>query len=58
MQVKEVSYGKTINLGNFESLRTDLKASVDDGEDPKTVIDQLAAEAKAWRKSKETPATA
>ena len=58
MQINEIAYKRIFNLGNYESAQVELRAAVNDNEDPKSVIDQLAAEAKAWRKSKETPATA
>ena len=49
MKVNEVSYGRTFNLGNYESLRVEMKASVDDGEDPKEVAKKLAAEVSAYK---------
>lgn len=58
MQVCEVTYRRVFNLGNYEAAHVELKAVIGQGEDPKAVIDQLAAEAKAWRKSKETTAQA
>ena len=54
MQVTEIAYRRIFNLGNYESAQVEFRAAVSAGEDPKAVIDQLAAEAKAWRKSKET----
>lgn len=50
MKVIEVSYGRTFNLGNYESLRVEMKASVDEGEDPKEVATKLAAECAVWKK--------
>ena len=58
MQVNEIAYRRIFNLGNYESAQVELRAAVALGEDPKAVIDHLAAEAKAWRKSKETAAQA
>jgi hypothetical protein len=58
MQINEVAYRRIFNLGNYESAQVELRATVSPGEDPKTVIDILAGEAKAWRKSKETTAQA
>lgn len=55
MQIKEVSYKRIFNLGNYESASVELRASISEMEDPKAAIDELAMEAKAWRKSKETP---
>ena len=49
MKVNEVSYGRTFNLGNYESLRVEMKASVDEGEDPKVVAGQLAAEVATYK---------
>jgi len=58
MRVEEVSYRRTFNLGNYESAQVEFRAALNEGEDPKAAIDMLAADAKAWRKSKETAATA
>lgn len=58
MQVREVAYRRTFNLGNYESAQVEFRAALNDGEDPKAAIDALAAEAKAWRKSKEPASTA
>lgn len=49
MKINEVSYGRTFNLGNYESLRVEMKASVDEGEDAKEVAGKLAAEVAAYR---------
>ena len=49
MRVVEVSYGRTFNLGSYESLRLEMKASVEEGEDPKVVAGQLAAEVGAYK---------
>jgi hypothetical protein len=49
MKVIEVTYGRTFNLGNFESLRLEMKASIEEGEDPKVVAGQLAAEVAAYK---------
>lgn len=34
MKIVEISYGVTLNLGNFESARVDATARIEDGEDP------------------------
>ena len=49
MKINEVSYGRTFNLGNYESLRVEMKASVDEGEDAKEVAAKLAAEVAAYK---------
>lgn len=56
--IKEVSYRRIFNLGNYESAQVELRAAISDSEDPKAVIDQLANEAKEWRKSKDAPTKA
>lgn len=43
-KITSVSYGKTINMGNYESVRLDLTARVDDGESWKDVLDELKGE--------------
>ena len=51
MQIRKVtaSYGRTINLGDFNSLRLDatFEADVEPGEDPLDAINHLFAEARA-----------
>ena len=54
MEVREVTYRRTFNLGNYESAQVELRAAIASDEDPKAAMDAQAAEAKAWRKSKET----
>lgn len=34
MQVEKITCGRTKNLGNFESLRMDVTAQLEEGEDP------------------------
>jgi hypothetical protein len=58
MQITEIAYRRIFNLGNYESAQIEMRAALSPGEEPTTVIDSLAAEAKAWRKSKETTAQA
>lgn len=36
--ITEVSWGKTINIGNFENVRLDLKARVNEGQDWREVL--------------------
>ena len=52
MKITEVSYGRVFNLGNYENVRIELTAAVNDGEETQDVIDKLAAEVLEWRKSK------
>lgn len=40
----EVGYGKTFNLGNYESERIDMRVPVDPGETPAQALDR----ARAW----------
>jgi hypothetical protein len=42
--IKSVSYGRTINMGNYESVRVDLVASVPAGEDWREVLEDLKGE--------------
>lgn len=39
MQVKRISYGRTYNLGNYQSERIDIEAAVD--KDEQAVVDIL-----------------
>lgn len=36
--ITEVSWGKTVNMGNFETVRLDLTARVNDGQDWREVL--------------------
>jgi hypothetical protein len=36
--ITEVTWGKTINIGNFENVRLDLKARVNEGQDWREVL--------------------
>jgi len=54
MKVERVTYRRIFNLGNYESATVELAAELTPGEDPKAALDALAAEAKAWRKSKDS----
>lgn len=44
----KVNYGRTINLGNYESCRLDieLSATLEPKDDPEMVADELRAQAK------------
>lgn len=41
MKVRTVAYGKTFNLGNYESERIELTAELDEGENAVAVHDSL-----------------
>jgi hypothetical protein len=40
-QIIEVTWGKTVNLGNFENVRLDLKARVNTGQNWREVLAAL-----------------
>ena len=42
--ITSVSYGRTINMGNYESVRIDLTACVPEGEDWHEVLEDLKGE--------------
>ena len=39
------TYGRTINMGNYENVRFDLTARVNEGEDWRDVLEELKGEA-------------
>ena len=41
MKVTQINYGVTINCGNYESIRFDATAQINDGEHTTNVIDEL-----------------
>lgn len=43
MKVKTIAYGKTFNLGNYESQRIDMTAELDEGEDEQIALLRLKA---------------
>lgn len=43
MQVKTIAYGKTFNLGNYQSERIDMTADLDEGEDEQVALLRLKA---------------
>lgn len=43
MKVKTIAYGKTFNLGNYESQRIDMTAELDEGEDEQLALLRLKA---------------
>lgn len=40
-KIKEVSYGRTINVGEYETVRIEYRADVPDGMDHVEVLDDL-----------------
>ncbi len=42
--IQSVSYGRTINMGNYESVRIDLTATVTSGEDYRDTLNDLKTE--------------
>lgn len=44
MKITKVSYGRTVNMGNYESVRFDLEARVDETEEWLDVYDELIKE--------------
>lgn len=53
MKIIEVGYQRVFNLGNYESLRLESKAAVNEDEPVGDVLDQLAIETVTWKKSRE-----
>lgn len=55
----KVNYGKTINLGNYESARIDieLSATIEDNDNPQETAEQLRQQAKLmclrWAKNEQ-----
>lgn len=43
MRVKTIAYGKTFNLGNYESQRIDMTAELEEGEDEQVALMRLKA---------------
>jgi hypothetical protein len=41
MKITSITYGKTINIGNYQSIRVDFTAQVDEGELPSYVLHEL-----------------
>lgn len=53
-RITSITYGRTINVGNYESVRIDLTARVDAGEDWHEVLKDLKGELlKLEKRSKE-----
>jgi len=50
MKITEVRLDRTYNLGNYESLKVGLTASINDDEDPQEALAELNAEAKAFKR--------
>ena len=52
MKIVEVSIGRTFNLGNFESLRIDLRAEIDEEkENVQKCLEELDAECQEYLRS-------
>ncbi len=49
MKIIEVTYGRTFNLGNYESLRIEFRASVEDGENVQKTIADLSSQAMLYK---------
>jgi len=49
MNVKQVSYKRTFNLGNYENIAVELVAEIQDGESPDQVLDELAKQTIEWK---------
>jgi hypothetical protein len=43
MRVKTIAYGKTFNLGNYQTERIDMGAELDEGEDEQVAVLRLKA---------------
>ncbi len=43
-RIKRVTYGRTVNMGNYESVRLDLTADVPEDEKWQDVLDDLRGE--------------
>lgn len=54
MRIIQVTLGKTINIGNYESVRIDLVACVEHGEDHRTVLTALKIELKSLEAAAQT----
>lgn len=43
-RIKEIQYGRTQNLGDFNSMRIDMAMQVDEGDDLEEVMGELKAQ--------------
>ena len=41
MKIDRLKFGRTVNTGNFESVRLDAECDVDEDEDPSEVLEEL-----------------
>ena len=41
LKIKDVSYGRTLNVGDYETVRIEFSAAVDPGQSYQEVLDQL-----------------
>lgn len=53
LNIREVSFERVFNLGNYESMRVGLVATVSDEQDFQQVIKALDAETVKYRKARE-----
>jgi hypothetical protein len=53
MEIKQVSYKRIFNLGNYESATVEIVAAIDPTEKPEEILDQLITRTKIWREKKE-----
>jgi len=53
MIIKQVSFRRVFNLGNYETMTVELVADLNDGENPKEALNGLVKEAFDWKKEKE-----
>ena len=44
LNITSISYGITVNLGNYQSARLDLTARVNEGENPEDILEMLKDE--------------
>lgn len=52
MTIKQVSYRRIYNLGNYESATVEIIADVEKDESPETALDKLIERCKKWRETK------
>ena len=51
MRIQRLVLGRTINTGNYESVRCDMDVEVVPGDDIETVVKALEADVETWEKS-------
>ena len=55
MKITKVNYGRTYNLGEYNSERLDLEAELAEGDSPQTVWTALADQADSWHAGHNKP---